>query len=101
LLAILVWNLKAKIVDVETAFLHGDLKEGTFMEIPEGMDASKEGYFSLKKTMYGLVQSERQLYIKLVEALKGYGFKGNEVDPCLWTKHNSLEMVIIAIYIDD
>jgi hypothetical protein len=51
--------------------------------------------------MYGLVQSERQLYIKLVEALKGYGFKGNEVDPCLWTKHNSLEMVIIAIYIDD
>jgi hypothetical protein len=97
----LVWNVKAKIVDVETAFLHGDLKEEIFMEILEGVDAAKEGYFSLKKTMYGLVQSARQVYINLVEALKGYGFKGNEVDPCLWTKHSSLGMVIIAIYMED
>jgi hypothetical protein len=42
LVDMLIWNLKAKIVDVETAFLHGDLKEKIFMEIPEGMDAAKE-----------------------------------------------------------
>jgi hypothetical protein len=36
-----VWNLKDKIVDVENAFLHGDLKEEIFMEIPGGMDAAK------------------------------------------------------------
>jgi hypothetical protein len=41
----LVLNLlNVKIVDVETAFLHGDLKEGTFMEISEGMDAAKEDF---------------------------------------------------------
>jgi hypothetical protein len=34
-----MWNLKAKIVNVEAAILHGDLSEG--------MDASKEEYLSL------------------------------------------------------
>jgi len=30
----LSWNFKAKFVDIETAFLHGDLKETIYMEIP-------------------------------------------------------------------
>ena len=51
LVAMLVWNLKAKIIDVETAFLHGDLKEEIFMEIPKGMDADKEDCLSLNKTI--------------------------------------------------
>ena len=35
-----------------------------------------------------------------MEALKSCGFKGSEVDPCLWTKHSSLGMVMMAIYVD-
>jgi hypothetical protein len=35
-----------------------------------------------------------------VEALKSCGFKGSEVDSCLWTKHISLGLVMIAIYVD-
>jgi hypothetical protein len=97
----LVWSLKAKIVDIETAFLHGDLKEEIFMEIPEGMDIAKEDFLPLNKTIYGLVQSARQFYIKLVEALKSCVFKGSEVDSCLWTNHISLGMVMITIYVDD
>jgi Reverse transcriptase (RNA-dependent DNA polymerase) len=34
LIAKIVWKLKDRIIDVETAFLHGDLKEEIFMEIP-------------------------------------------------------------------
>ena len=30
-------NLKAEIVDIETAFLYGDLKEEIFMKQPEGL----------------------------------------------------------------
>ena len=59
LVTMLLWNLKAKIIDVETSFLHGDLKEEIFMEIPQGMDADKEDCLSLNKTIYGLVQSAR------------------------------------------
>jgi hypothetical protein len=36
-----------------------------------------------------------------VEAFKSCGFKGSEVDPCLWTKHSSLGMVMISTYVDD
>ena len=97
----LVWNLKATIIDAETAFLHGDLKEKIFMEIPQGMDADKEDCSSLNKTIYGQDQSARQFYSKSVEVLKSCGFKGSEIDPCLWTKHSSLGMVMMAIYIND
>jgi hypothetical protein len=31
----MVWNLKAKIIDVETAFLHGDFEEEIFMDCPK------------------------------------------------------------------
>jgi hypothetical protein len=96
-----VWNLKNKIFDVETAFLQGDLKEEIFMGAPEGMDAAKKECLSLNKTIYGLVLSSRQFYIKVVEALKSCGFKGSEVDTCLWTKQNSLGMVMIEMYVDD
>jgi hypothetical protein len=36
-----------------------------------------------------------------VEVLKYCEFKSDEIDPCLWTKHSSLGMVMIAIYVDD
>jgi hypothetical protein len=35
----LTWNWKGKIVGIETAFLHGNLKETIYMEIPKGMEA--------------------------------------------------------------
>jgi hypothetical protein len=63
----LMWKVKAKIVDVETAFLHGDLKDEILMQIPEGIDAAKGDCLSLSKTIYGGVQSARKFYVKLVE----------------------------------
>jgi hypothetical protein len=47
LAAMILLNLKAKIINVENAFLHSKMKEEIFMEIPEGMDAPKEKMFVL------------------------------------------------------
>jgi Reverse transcriptase (RNA-dependent DNA polymerase) len=65
------------------------------------MEASKDECLILKKTIYGLVQSARQFYVKLVEALKGCGFEGSPVDPCLWTRNSSSGIVMMAIYVID
>jgi hypothetical protein len=60
----LLWNLQASIVDVETAFLHGDLQEEIYMNVPKGMSQDDNTCLLLKKTIYGLVQSERECYNK-------------------------------------
>jgi hypothetical protein len=54
--------------------LHRGLKEEIFMEIPLGIEASKDECLLLKKTIYGLVQSARHFYVKPVEALKSLWF---------------------------
>ena len=84
LIAMIVWNLEAKITNVEMDFLHWYLKEEVFMDIPPGMDADEDECLTLKKTICGLVQSSRQFYVKLVEALKSLGFIGWQVDLSLW-----------------
>ena len=56
----LTWNLKGKIVDIETAFLHGDLKEIIYVQIPKGLKAEENECLILKKTIHGLIQSARE-----------------------------------------
>jgi Reverse transcriptase (RNA-dependent DNA polymerase) len=93
-------NLEAKgiVVDVETAFLHGDLQEEIYMNIPEGMNSNPNDCLLLTKTIYGLVQSAREFYKKVLEWI---GFKENKSDPCLLSKWSQNDILIIGIYIDD
>ena len=57
LAANLGWKLQ---LDVKNAFLHGDLKEEVFMELPPRFSHNKEGQVcKLKKALYGLEQSPR------------------------------------------
>jgi hypothetical protein len=99
----IVWGLTSKIVDVETAFLHGDLEEGQeiFMDCPEGIKHEDDECLQLQKTIYGLVQSARQFFKKLVACLKEMGFQGGVADPCLMTRRNDKGIVFIGIYVDD
>ena len=57
----------------------------------------------LRKTIYGLVQSARKFYEKLIDVLKVIGFEGSKSDPCLWTMWDSVvnHMLIVGIYVDD
>jgi hypothetical protein len=89
LIGMMICNLKAKTIDIETAFLHGDLEGRIFMGIPSGMKVGIGKFLVLKKTSYGLVHSSTQFYIKLVRALKSCRFTGSLVDPCLWVEKSN------------
>jgi hypothetical protein len=57
----------------------------------------------LKKTIYGLVQSARHFYEKVINVLKVIGFYGRKSDPCLWTMWDKKinHMIIIGVYVND
>jgi hypothetical protein len=57
----------------------------------------------LRKAIYGLVQSDRKFYGKLINVLKVIRFYGSKSDPCLWTMWDEKvnHMIIIGIYIDN
>ena len=56
--------LASLVMDVETAFLYGDIEEEIFMKSPIGMEeidpgSSPEDCYQLKKGIYGLCQAAR------------------------------------------
>jgi hypothetical protein len=72
-----------------------------YMNIPEGMRYDSKHCLLLSKTIYGLVQSVREFYKKLMSNLKLIGFKGNKSDPCLLSKWTQNGVIIIGIYVDN
>ena len=61
LLMVIHFRYLAKIVDVETAFLYGELEQEIYMECPQGMsDVEKDDCNASNKFIFGLVQSARQ-----------------------------------------
>jgi hypothetical protein len=52
------------IMEVETAFLHGDLDKDSFMLAPKGTNIAKHQCVTLTKALYGLVQAAQQFYLK-------------------------------------
>jgi len=101
LFTLIVWKLQAKITDVETAFLYGDLEEEIYMDCPDGMNATEDECLLLLQSIYGLVQAARQWWKKFVKILIHIGFEMSKADPCLLTRRNKNGIVFIGLYVDD
>lgn len=73
-------------MDVNNAFLNGDLSEDIYMTQPEGF-ICKEGYIcKLNKAMYGLNQAPRELGMKNLRVVLQLGkFSTQRLTlPCLY-----------------
>ena len=104
----MVEKLDSIVMDVETAFLYGDIEEEIFMKSPVGMEeidpgSSPEDCYQLKKGIYGLCQAPRKFWRKFVDTIKKepFGFTVSPPDPCMLFKENNLGIYIIIMYVDD
>jgi hypothetical protein len=90
-------------LDVKNAFLHGDLKEEVYMEIPPGF-ANKQTIGKvcrLKKSLYGLKQSPRAWFDRFGRVVCDMGNHQCNGDHTVFYKHQGSCITILAVYVDD
>lgn len=93
------WSLHQ--LDVNNAFLHGDLQEEVYMLVPEGVPNPLNLVCKLVKSLYGLKQASRQWFAKLVGELCNQGFCQSKNDYSLFIKKGLFKITIAAVYVDD
>ena len=96
-------DLEIHQMDVNTAFLNGDLDEDIYMRQPDGyVVAGKEHLVcKLNKSLYGLKQAGRSWYTKIDKVLLDLGFGHLHSDHCVYQRREADTVIYIALYVDD
>lgn len=89
-------------LDINNAFLHGDLFEEVYMDLPLGYKVDNPSLVcKLIKSIYGLRQASRQWNKKLSEFLLSLGFVRSLADYTIFTHHQSSMFIVAVLYVDD
>jgi len=95
-------DMEIHAMDVDQAFLQGDLEEEIFMEPAPAMPKppGEDSVWRLKKPLYGLKQAPRQWHAKLKVVLLQMSFKPSHSDPSLYIGQSSTGSWLL-VYVDD
>ncbi|GKD28868.1 putative RNA-directed DNA polymerase [Tanacetum coccineum] len=89
-------------LDINNAFLYGEIVEDVYMTLPEGyFNHYDKRVCKLQKSLYGLKQAPRKWNEKLTCVLKEYGFEHSKNDFSLYTKSGDDFFVVLLVYVDD
>ncbi|XP_057444635.1 uncharacterized mitochondrial protein AtMg00810-like [Lotus japonicus] len=90
-------------LDVQNAFLHGDLHETIYMHQPLGFcDRTHPDYVCrLRKSLYGLKQAPRAWYQRFADYVSTIGFQHSTSDHSLFIYRRGSDMAYLLLYVDD
>jgi hypothetical protein len=111
LAAINDWEIEQ--MDVKGAFLHGDIDEEVFIDLPDGWELTLDSWLpifnsseaksdivlQLDKALYGLKQSPRLWQLKLRKEMKKLGFFTLSADQSIY-RHTQNGLILVT-YVDD
>ncbi|CAL8990567.1 unnamed protein product [Prunus brigantina] len=90
--------------DVKNAFLHGDLEEEVYMDLPSGCNFTRDKgnqVCKLKKSLYGLKQSPRAWFGRFTKSMKFFGYTQSNADHTLFLKRDGKKLTALIVYVDD
>nr|GEV72610.1 retrovirus-related Pol polyprotein from transposon TNT 1-94 [Tanacetum cinerariifolium] len=89
-------NMVVYQMDVKTAFLNGNLREGVYVNQPDGfVDQDNPNHvYKLKKDLYGLKQAPRAWYNMLSSFFISQDFSKGSVDPTLFIHRNGNDLLL-------
>jgi hypothetical protein len=90
-------------MDVNMAFLNGEIEEEVYVEQPQGFETHdrKLHVCRLKKALYGLKQAPKAWYERMDNFLMSLRFTNSKSDPNLYYKVKDGSLVILLLYVDD
>ncbi|KAK2451623.1 putative mitochondrial protein [Trifolium repens] len=94
------WHLHQ--LDINNAFLHGELQEDVYMQIPNGVHcANPNQVCKLQKSLYGLKQASRKWNERLTSLLLREGYEQSTADYSLFTLTKDANFTALLVYVDD
>uniref|UniRef100_A0A803Q9W1 Integrase catalytic domain-containing protein n=1 Tax=Cannabis sativa TaxID=3483 RepID=A0A803Q9W1_CANSA len=95
------WNIRQ--LDVNNAFLNGELQEEVYMQQPPGFEIPGQEHLvcKLNKALYGLKQAPQAWFDKLHQCLLSFGFVSSKSDHSLFINHSETSTTLVLVYVDD
>jgi len=93
------WKIEQ--MDVEAAFLNGQIKSEVYIYPPDGYQPGTNKVCRLKKSLYGLRESPREWYECFHQYMSTLNFKRSDFDYCLYTSDSNGKWIYVILYVDD
>nr|CAN62726.1 hypothetical protein VITISV_018786 [Vitis vinifera] len=89
---------------MKNAFLHGELSEEVYMDLPPGCmvpEKQCQKVCKLKKSLYGLKQSPRAWFGRFTKSMRAFGYRQSNSNHTLFLKKQHGKITTLIVYVDD
>lgn len=97
------FDLELYHLDVQTAFLHGELPKELYMQQPPHYESPTQPRYvcRLHRSIYGLKQSPRLWFQCFNDFMTTHGYTRLRSEPNVYIRHSSFSFLAVALYVDD